>query len=70
MDNKLPWETTLKLTLFSREGVTQEDFNKAVEDFLADWLEHIPDTGTAAPESLISGWHGGFTESIPLNLEE
>ena len=70
MDNKLPWVTTLELTLLSREGVTQEDFKKAVEDFLDDWLEHIPDTGEAAPESLISWWGGGFTESIPLNLEE
>ena len=34
--------------------------NILLDKFVSDWIDVIPDTGTAAPESAIDFWHGGL----------
>ena len=67
-ENKKQWKCNFKLEIISKEGVSLDDFNDSLDKFVSDWIDVIPDTGTAAPESAIDFWHGGL--HFPPNDEE
>ena len=54
------WKCNFKLEIISKPGASLEDFNASLDKFVSDWIDVIPDTGTAAPESAIDFWHGGI----------
>ncbi len=58
-ENKKQWKCNFTIEIISREGASLDDFNASVDKFVTDWVDVIPDTGTAAPESAIDFWHGG-----------
>ena len=59
-EDKKQWKCNFKLEIISKEGVSLSDFNDSLDKFVSDWIDVIPDTGTAAPESAIDFWHGGL----------
>ena len=59
-ENEKQWKCNFKLEIISKAGVSLEDFNSSLDKFVSDWIDVIPDTGTAAPESAIDFWHGGL----------
>ena len=59
-ENKKQWKCNFKLEIISKEGASLDDFNASLDKFVSDWIDVIPDTGTAAPESAIDFWHGGL----------
>ena len=59
-ENNKQWKCSFTLQIISKEGASLEDFNNSVDKFVNDWIDVIPDTGTAAPESAIDLWHGGI----------
>ena len=67
-ENKKQWKCDFKLEIISKEGVSLSDFNDSLDQFVSDWIDVIPDTGTAAPESAIDFWHGGL--HFPPDNEE
>ena len=58
--DKKQWKCNFKLEIISKEGASLDDFNASLDKFVSDWIDVIPDTGTAAPESAIDFWHGGL----------
>ena len=67
-ENGKQWKCSFTLEILSKEGASLDDFNASLDKFVNDWIDVIPDTGTAAPESAIDFWHGGL--HFPPNDEE
>ena len=59
------WKCNFKLVINSKDGVSLEDFNASLDKFIINMIDGLPNTGTADPESAISGWSGGLNLPIP-----